>query len=195
MAKLVELIDNSLTDKNTCHSYINTYEHLFSSKKNDNNNILEIGIGEPKENRENGGSIKLWHDYFQNSTIYGLDIHDISKINDSIKNKDRIKLFTSVDAYDTTFIKSTFVDNNIKFDILIDDGPHTLDSMIFFVKHYLPLLNETGILVVEDIPDIKWINILIRHVPEEYRRFIQVADLRHVKNRWDDVMLIINKTL
>jgi hypothetical protein len=87
------------------------------------------------------------------------------------------------------------VDNNIKFDILIDDGPHTLDSMIFFVKHYLPLLNETGILVVEDIPDIKWINILIRHVPEEYRRFIQVADLRHVKNRWDDVMLIINKTL
>ncbi len=33
MAKLVELIDNSLTDKNTCHSYINTYEHLFSSKK------------------------------------------------------------------------------------------------------------------------------------------------------------------
>jgi len=195
MAKLVELIDNSLTDKNTCHSYINTYEHLFSSKKNDNNNILEIGIGEPKENKENGGSIKLWHDYFQNSTIYGLDIHDISKINDSIKNKDRIKLFTSVDAYDTTFIKSTFVDNNIKFDILIDDGPHTLESMIFFVKHYLPLLNEKGILVIEDIPDIKWINILIRHVPEEYRRFIQVADLRHVKKRWDDIMLIINKTL
>ncbi len=137
----------------------------------------------------------MWHDYFQNSTIYGLDIHDISKINDSIKNKDRIKLFTSVNAYDTTFIKSTFVDNNIKFDILIDDGPHTLDSMIFFVKHYLPLLNEKGILVIEDIHDIKWINILIRHVPEEYRRFIQVADLRHVKNRWDDIMLIINKTI
>ena len=125
MAKLVELIDNSLTDKNTCHSYINTYEHLFSSKKYENNNILEIGVGEPKENKENGGSIKLWHDYFQTSTIYGLDIHDISKINDSIKNKDRIKLFTSVNAYDTTFIKSAFVDNNIKFDILIDDGPHT----------------------------------------------------------------------
>lgn len=195
MAKLIELIDNSLTDKNTCHSYINTYENLFSSKKNHNNNILEIGIGEPKENKENGGSIKLWHDYFQNSTIYGLDIHHISNINNSIQNKDRIKLFTSVNAYDTTFIKSAFVDNNIKFDILIDDGPHTLDSMIFFVTHYLPVLNDTGILVIEDIPDIKWINILIQHVPEEYRRFIQVADLRHVKNRWDDIMLIINKTL
>ena len=81
------------------------------------------------------------------------------------------------------------------FDLIIDDGPHTLDSMIFFVTHYLPLLNETGVLVIEDIPDITWINILIQNVPEEYRNFIQIEDLRHVKNRWDDIMFIINKAL
>jgi hypothetical protein len=195
MSKLVDLIDNSLTDKNTCHSYINTYERLFSSKKNDNNNILEIGIGEPKQNKENGGSIKLWHDYFLNSIIYGLDIHDITNVNDVIKNNDRIKLITSVNAYDVEFIKNTFVKNDIKFDILIDDGPHTLDSMVFFVNHYLPLLNDTGVLVIEDIPDIKWVNILIQNVPEEYRKFIQIEDLRRVKNRWDDIMFIIKKSL
>jgi hypothetical protein len=195
MSRLIDLIDNSLTDKNTSHSYISTYERLFSSKKMFKNNILEIGIGEPKQNKENGGSIKLWFDYFPNSTIYGLDIHDISNVNDIIKNNDRIKLFTSINAYDTTFIENTFVKNDIKFDILIDDGPHTLDSMIFFVTHYLPLLNETGVLVIEDIPDITWINILIQNVPEEYRKFIQIEDLRHVKNRWDDIMLIINKSL
>ena len=195
MSRLIDLIDNSLTDKNTSHSYISTYERLFSSKKMFKNNILEIGIGEPKQNKENGGSIKLWHDYFPNSTIYGLDIHDISNVNDIIKNNDRIKLFTSINAYDTTFIENTFVKNDIKFDILIDDGPHTLDSMIFFVTHYLPLLNETGVLVIEDIPDITWINILIQNVPEEYRNFIQIEDLRHVKNRWDDIMFIINKAL
>jgi hypothetical protein len=195
MSKLIDLIDNYLTDKNTSHSYINTYERLFSSKKLLKNNILEIGIGEPKQNKENGGSIKLWHDYFPNSTIYGLDIHDISNVNDIIKNNDRIKLFTSINAYDTRFIENTFVKNNIKFDILIDDGPHTLDSMVFFVRHYLPLLNDTGVLVIEDIPDTKWINILIQNVPEEYRKFIQIEDLRRVKNRWDDIMLIINKSL
>ena len=195
MSKLVDLIDNSLTDKNTCHSYINTYERLFSQKKNDKNNILEIGIGEPKQNKENGGSIKLWHDYFPNSTIYGLDIHDISNVNDVIKNNDRIKLITSVNAYDTTFIENTFVKNDIKFDILIDDGPHTLDSMVFFVRHYLPLLNDTGVFVIEDIPDIKWVNILISYTPEEYRKFIQIEDLRNVKNRWDDIMFIIKKSL
>ena len=195
MSRLIDLIDNSLTDKNTSHSYISTYERLFSSKKMFKNNILEIGIGEPKQNKENGGSIKLWFDYFPNSTIYGLDIIDISNVNDIIKNNDRIKLFTSINAYDTTFIENTFVKNDIKFDILIDDGPHTLDSMIFFVTHYLPLLNETGVLVIEDIPDITWINILIQNVPEEYRNFIQIEDLRHVKNRWDDIMFIINKAL
>ena len=195
MSRLIDLIDNSLTDKNTSHSYISTYERLFSSKKMFKNNILEIGIGEPKQNKENGGSIKLWFDYFPNSTIYGLDIHDISNVNDIIKNNDRIKLFTSINAYDTTFIENTFVKNNIKFDILIDDGPHTLDSMVFFVRHYLHLLNETGVLVIEDIPDITWINILIQNVPEEYRKFIQIEDLRHVKNRWDDIMFIINKAL
>ena len=195
MSMLIDLIDNYLTDKNTSHSYISTYERLFSSKKMFKNNILEIGIGEPKQNKENGGSIKLWFDYFPNSTIYGLDIIDISNVNDIIKNNDRIKLFTSINAYDTTFIENTFVKNDIKFDILIDDGPHTLDSMIFFVTHYLPLLNETGVLVIEDIPDITWINILIQNVPEEYRKFIQIEDLRHVKNRWDDIMFIINKAL
>ena len=195
MSKLIDLIDNSLTDKNTCHSYITTYERLFSSKKMLKNNILEIGIGEPKQNKENGGSIKLWNDYFLNSTIYALDILDISNINNSIQNNERIKLITSVNAYDTNFIENKFIKNDIKFDILIDDGPHTLDSMIFFVKYYLPLLNSEGILVIEDIPDINWINILVQNIPEEYRKFIEIVDLRHVKNRWDDIMLIINKSL
>lgn len=128
MSKLIELIDNRTTDKNTCHSYIDTYEDLFSPFKYNTNNILEIGIGTPKYN---GGSIKLWHDYFPNSVVYGLDVIDITQVNDDIKNKDRIKLITNIDAYNVEFINTFFLDKNIKFDILIDDGPHTIDSMIF----------------------------------------------------------------
>jgi hypothetical protein len=30
---LVELVDNNYTDKNTVHSYLATYEKLFSKKK------------------------------------------------------------------------------------------------------------------------------------------------------------------
>jgi hypothetical protein len=191
MSKLIDLIDNTKTDKNTSHSYIQAYEELFYIKKNDINNILEIGIGEPKENKDNGGSIKLWHDYFLNSNVYGLDIHHISNINENIVNKDRIKLFTSVNAYSNSFIEENLKD--IKFDILIDDGPHTLDSMIFFLKNYLPLLNKEGILVIEDIPDIKWINILYDNTPADLKQNIHIYDLRHIKNRWDDILFVIKK--
>jgi cephalosporin hydroxylase len=193
MLQLIDLVDNTKTDKNTCHSYIPVYQKLFESKKYDTNNILEIGIGEPKQNKENGGSIKLWHDYFSNSTIYGLDIHDISDVNEEIIDKQRIKLYTSVDAYDTTFIENTFIKNNIQFDILIDDGPHTLDSMIFFVKHYLPLLKDDGVLVIEDIPDMNWTQILKENTPEDLRQYVKCFDLRSIKNRWDDIMFVIQK--
>jgi hypothetical protein len=194
MSRLIDLVDNTKTDKNTSHSYLNTYQQLFESKRFEKNNILEIGIGEPLENKSNGGSIKLWHDYFSNSIIYGVDICDISVVNDDIINKDRIKLYTSIDAYDAAFIENEFINQNIKFDILIDDGPHTLESMIFFVKHYLPILNDNGVLVIEDIPDINWINILSQNTPEEYKQYIECIDLRHIKNRWDDIMFVIRKT-
>jgi len=92
-------------------------------------NILEIGIG-PKGTL-NGGSIKLWSKFFKNATIYALDIIDIQDIWSEIRNVDNIKLYTSTDAYDIDFF-STYL-KDIKFDILIDDGPHSLESMIKFI--------------------------------------------------------------
>ena len=64
---MLNLVYNTKTDKNTTHSYIPLYEKLLSNKRLTAKNVLEIGVNE-------GGSIKLWHDYFTNATIYGLDI-------------------------------------------------------------------------------------------------------------------------
>ena len=55
---LESIVDNSRTDKNTIHSYLPLYQKLFGSKQETAKSILEIGIW-------NGGSIKLWHDFFQ----------------------------------------------------------------------------------------------------------------------------------
>jgi hypothetical protein len=63
---LSEIVDNSLTDKNTLHSYLDLYYSLLHKKKYTAQNILEIGI-------HIGGSIKLWYDFFPNAKIYGLD--------------------------------------------------------------------------------------------------------------------------
>ena len=92
---LVELVNNDRTDKNTTHSYLELYEKLLSSKKETAKNVLEVGV-------YNGGSIKLWHDYFTQATVYGLDIIKIKDMWDEIKNKKRIVL-GCFDAYNEDF--------------------------------------------------------------------------------------------
>jgi hypothetical protein len=183
--QLTDIIDNSRTDKNTTHSYLETYEKLFRSKKNSAKNILEIGV-------QDGGSIKLWFDYFKNATIYGIDLRKIRDMWNELKNKSRIKL-GCFDAYSRDFIDKYLIPLNVKFDILIDDGPHTLKSMKFFINNYLQLLKDDGILVVEDIQHIEWVEELINIIPNEYSHYIEIYDLRNEKNRYDDILLVINK--
>ena len=140
---LEQIVDNTRTDKNTKHSYLPLYENLFKNKKEKAQNILEIGI-------QNGVSIKLWRDYFINATIYGLDIIDIDQIPDYIKNDENIILHTSTNAYNSQFLQETFLNKNLKFDLLLDDRPHTLESMKQFIILYSQVLADDGILIIED---------------------------------------------
>ena len=179
--------ENNLTDKNTAHSYFDTYEQLFGPIRKTASNILEVGIYW-------GGSIQLWRDYFPNAQIYGVDICDMEFIKkESVKNDHHITLFTNTNGYDDHFIQQNFINKNIKFDIAIDDGPHTLQSMIDFVFKYSQLLSDNGILIIEDIPDFNWINTLEQYVPYNLKKYIQKFDLRHIKGRYDDIVFVINK--
>ena len=183
--KLADLIDNSRTDKNTTHSYLDLYDSLFSSKRETSTNVLEVGICY-------GGSIKLWSDYFVNATVYGLDVMNIQDVWEEIKNKDKIVLHTSTDAYDETFFNKTFL-NKQQFDMMLDDGPHSLESMKQFIKLYSQLLTVDGILVIEDVQSWDWIEILKNEVPEHLKDYIETYDLRLNKNRYDDIVFVINK--
>jgi hypothetical protein len=183
---LEKLADNSRTDKNTVHSYLPLYQQLLIKKKETAKNILEIGIYK-------GGSIKLWNDFFTNATIHGLDIININDVWEDIKNKERIVLHTSTDAYNEEIFCTNFLNKNLKFDFMLDDGPHTLESMKQFIKLYSQLLSDDGILIIEDIQSFDWINILKNEVPEHLKQFIKVYDLRLNKNRYDDIVFTIDK--
>jgi hypothetical protein len=189
---LIDLVNNVHTDKNTTHSYLELYEKLLHSKKYTAKNILEIGIGYPGNN---GGSIKLWHDYFINANIYALDIIDIKDVWNEIKHIDRINIMTSCDAYHEPFFIDTFLNKNIKFDMMLDDGPHSLESMKQYIKLYSQIMTEDGILIIEDVQSIDWIDELKSVVPEYLKKYIQVFDLRNNKGRYDDIVFVINKNI
>ena len=80
------------SDKNTLHSYLETYEILMSPLKKRVKNVIEIGIWE-------GGSLKLWNDYFLNADIFGLDVEPKDK-RYVLGDHNRIHPIFEIDAYD-----------------------------------------------------------------------------------------------
>jgi hypothetical protein len=184
---LVELADNSRTDKNTTHTYLELYQDLLVGKKDTAKYVLEVGICL-------GGSIKLWHDFFTNATVYGIDIIPIETLWDELKNNPRI-ILGRFDAYDDEFFNTQLLNKNIKFDFMLDDGPHTLESMIQFINLYSQIMTDDGILIIEDVQSWDWIEILKNSTPDNLKQYIKVYDLREAKGRYDDIVFTINKTI
>jgi len=60
------------TDKNTTHSYTETYERIFAPLREKATNVLEIGI-------YSGAFLEILAEYFENANIYGMDI-DLTKL-------------------------------------------------------------------------------------------------------------------
>ncbi len=112
---------------------------------------------------------------------------------DELLNDDRVILYTSTDAYNNDFFTTHFLNKNIKCDFILDDGPHTLESMKQFIKLYSQIMTDDGILIIEDVQSMEWINILRREVPEDLKKFTKTYDLRKYKNRYDDIVFTIDK--
>lgn len=191
---LVDLVDNTRTDKNTTHSYLEIYDILLKPKKESALNVLEVGIGDGNQGATNGGSIKLWNDYFPNATVHALDILPLDSMWNGIKGNPKIMLYTSCDAYTENAVQTNFGNKNLKFDFMIDDGPHSLHSMVMFITLYFPLLADDGIMIIEDLPDYTWINQLKNTVPVSSQRYIEVYDRRQIKGQNDDILFVINKS-
>jgi SAM-dependent methyltransferase len=158
-------------DKGTIHSYIEIYEKLFSPFQNPVK-LLEIGVNY-------GESMNLWRKYFhKDSTIIGVDI---------IKNKLLFTDFTFIQD-DATRIK--FADTmSDDFDIIIDDGSHNIHHQILSFIHLFPKLKPGGLYIIEDIQNIDNNKGLFLNMA----RNVQILDRRSLKNRWDDVLIIITK--
>ena len=174
---LEDLVDNEKTDKNTTHSYLPLYEELFAGRKI--KKILEIGVGA-------GGSIKLWHDYFPEADVWGIDTQPRSTW-PVLLTLPRVHLF-SANAYDPAAVKLLVPKD---MDIVIDDGPNTLECMRKVVELYLPCLKPGGLLIIEDIQAIEWARHIMSSVPASVRASVRVYDRRTLKGRHDDIVFTV----
>lgn len=167
------------TDKNTRHCFVEFfYEKEFKKYQEKSISLLEIGV-------YSGASLYLWGKYFESGKILGLDIVDRVRNNwKSLSNTS----YLIKNAY-----KQSTVDSLQNFDIIIDDGPHTLDSQISCIKLYLPKLNDGGVLIIEDVSNVKNFEYLKENTPSKLHDKIEMIDLRHVKNKFNDLLFVIRK--
>jgi len=177
--------ENGSTDKILAHSYTGVYEKWMKPLRDEKISILEIGV-------YTGGSMVLWHDYFQNAEIHSLDVIDWRS--DLSRSLERVK-FDLMDAYKDETLE--FLQNRKPegYDIIIDDGPHTIESQVYTVRNYLKLLKPGGLLFVEDVARLEWFDSLILSIPEDLKSEFEVLkyDLRGYKNRPDDLLILFKR--
>ena len=175
------------TDKATTHNYTGIYADLLAQYRKKEGTLLEIGV-------QHGGSSLLWHEYLAGFKLFLSDIQDI--VPDLIWDQmdpDRYDFYEG-DAYNRSSVEMFSNECPEGFDIIIDDGPHTLKSQVFVVEHYYPLLKPGGALVIEDIQDMKYLEVLTETVPEKERNNVRIFDNRPSSGRYDDVIWAIFAT-
>jgi 2-polyprenyl-3-methyl-5-hydroxy-6-metoxy-1,4-benzoquinol methylase len=160
------------------HNYTEIYGDLLRYYRNRQNNILEIGIRQ-------GGSLKMWSEYFTNSNIYGIDIN----LKSIETNLDEFYIFEG-DAYNKNTINKFF--KNIKFDIIIDDGSHLVTDQIKCLNLYSKLLTNDGILIIEDIASIKDAKTIINNFDGRINK-CSIIDRTHCIPSLDDINVIYYK--
>ena len=94
------------------HGFIDVYEPYFNNLK-DVKNVLEIGV-------YFGGSLQYLSDKFPDAKIYGIDIEDKTQY-----NTDNITTYI-VNQEDRNALNKFLEETNVEFDIIIDDGGHTM---------------------------------------------------------------------
>lgn len=121
------------------HEYSKIYEKYFENFRNEEVNILEIGIAK-------GDGLASFFYYFPNSKLIGLDNNPFR-----IRYKsNRIRhIFTDISSKKILSNLSKHI--NEKFDIIIEDCSHKLIDQILCFSHMFYKLKDGGYYIVEDL--------------------------------------------
>jgi len=161
-------------DKGTDHSYIDIYEQLFQPFRQLPVTLLELGV-------KAGGSMWLWHHYFERGKIFGIDFNEVDL------NLPQVTLRTG-DATSKNDLDLVF--GTQTFDIIIDDAgnDHQFEPQCSSLKALWERICSGGMYIIEDVQCIESVGRFAYPSPPT-----QVFDLRDNKGRHDDILLVWHK--
>jgi hypothetical protein len=128
--------------------YFEIYDRHFSKFIGTRPRILEIGISK-------GGSLEMWNNYFNGECdIYGIDINIQAEQHVAKLNAQNIHADVG-DQQDREFWKE-YIKDKQKFDIVIDDGGHSMQQQIVTYEEIYDHINEDGVYLCEDLHTSYW---------------------------------------
>mgnify|MGYP006105591647 CR=1 FL=1 len=118
------------------------YEEELKGKKI--TNLLEFGIG--YENQSAGASLRSWKKLYPKAKIYGADIN--KRV---LFEEENIKTYFTDQLNKNELNELKKKMNNVFFDVIIDDGLHTFESVTNTFEVFKDTLSKDGLYFIEDI--------------------------------------------
>lgn len=127
------------TDKaSNGHNYLVSYEELLAPYRGKSDLIvIEIGVYD-------GGSLRLWQNYFPGAQIVGVDIREACRSHEDVRIKIEIG-----DQGDPKFLDSLIAQHPA--DVIVDDGSHTWAHQIDTFRLLFRKLKPGGLFICEDL--------------------------------------------
>lgn len=125
------------------HNYTEVYSRYLAELKDKPLTFLEIGIYK-------GASVKFWESYFTQAQLHFIDI-DFSRI----QYHSTRSHYHCLDQSNMLGLK-VFGTTIGGFDVVIDDGGHTMDQQINSFKALFPFVRKGGLYIIEDLHTSYW---------------------------------------
>ena len=175
------------------HNYADYYSNLFDHNRENVKKVFECGIGSNKIDSPSsmgkdytpGASLKVWRDYFPNAEIYGADIDS-----DILFQSERIQTFYVNQLENRSIEKMWEEINSNNFDLIIDDGLHTLEAGITLFENSFKYIKQGGIYIIEDV-DPSYLTDLSKHLESKNNFEIIVLKSKNKKLLKDNNLIVI----
>lgn len=128
------------TDKATYHQFCDGYEEFLTGKSPEV--LIEVGIF-------NGGSLRMWSEYYPQAKIIGLDINPESFVNEGNIHS----FFCDQSNPIKTILPMVRL---LGCDLFIDDGSHLWSHQLNTFMVIFPLLKAGSVYIVEDLHTSLW---------------------------------------
>lgn len=135
------------------HAYTDFYFLLLCGRRFEPLSILECGIGSTDStipsnmgtNGRVGASLRMWKEFFPKAEIIGLDVDPKTMFSEP-----RIRTFIT-NQLEPVELRILLRNLKRKYDLIIDDGLHSFESIKNMLLISFDFLGENGVYVAEDL--------------------------------------------